>query len=259
MAAQTASSSSPAVSSSPMRAKNRARSRCCRATCSASSARTTAARRATSRLAIAARSSRIRTSSSLQACASVSTTHRVPMTSPSGVCTGKPAHATTPIDSMDGLCSVRASVRTSLSTSGSPRSTTYWQNDSSSVFCRGPSAAMPRRLFQNDRSSSTTVRNANGAPSSCRASAVSRSKDSSAPVSSRPVARTAASRCGECAPWRVTGSPSSRSVRPLETQPWTEVAGPALCRLTVAPGPTAPRTSMPRGRHTNAGGGARSS
>ena len=47
---------------------------------------------------------------SLHALGTVSTAQNVPRTSPSGERIGKPAHATTPIDSIDGLSIVRSSM-----------------------------------------------------------------------------------------------------------------------------------------------------
>ena len=47
---------------------------------------------------------------------------------------------------------------------------TYWQNESSAAFWRGPSSGIPMRLFQKQRRSSTRVTKANGVSSSRLAS-----------------------------------------------------------------------------------------
>ncbi|WP_139177059.1 hypothetical protein [Geodermatophilus siccatus] len=89
------------------------------------------------------------------------------------------------------MAAVRSSTVTSASTSGSPPST-YWQNDSATVFCVGLPGARPWLLSQKERTPSTTVMNASGAPVTRWAIRVSRSKDSSAAAASNWVARTAA-------------------------------------------------------------------
>ena len=135
-------------------------------------------------------------SESVHSRVSVSTTQNEPNGSESADISGKPAHAFTPIAAMDGLFAVSGLADVSPAISGSPEFTTYWQNDSSTVFWVGPSGGMPMRDIQNERCESTRVMKANGAFTRLAASVARSSKDGSGPVSSRPVAATALRRAG---------------------------------------------------------------
>ena len=100
------------------------------------------------------------------------------------------------MDATDGLSRVRASTLASVTTNSVRDRTTYWQNDSSTVFWRGEVSGIPKQLFQNERASSTIVAKASGALTSSAASLVRSSKAGSAGESSSDVACTAARRAG---------------------------------------------------------------
>ena len=136
------------------------------------------------------------TSSAVHVRVTVSMTQNEPSACPWASSTGKPAHARTPMPVTDGLSRTRGSSVVSPTTSGARSAMTYWQKLSSTGFDVAAARSTPSVASQNERSSSTSVRNAMGACSSRAASAVSPTQASRVAASSSPVLRTAARRAG---------------------------------------------------------------